>query len=98
MIDFSSDEIIGLCETLEENDERISGLREQIKVINADTKARIEEFAKANELNPSDVREGYKHYKKIHIEGDGVDDLYTVMAKIDEGLSNEITENEESDS
>lgn len=95
MIDFSSDEIIGLCESLEENDERISGLREQIKVINADTKARIEEFAKSNELNPSDVKEGYKHYKKIHIEGDGVDDLYSVMAKIDEGLSQELCENED---
>ena len=83
---------------MEENDERISGLKEQIKVINADSKARIEEFAKSNELKPADVKAGYKHYKKIHIEGEGVDDLYTIMGKIDEGLSEEIIENEESDS
>ena len=61
MIDFSSNEIIGLCESLEENDERISGLKEQIKVINADSKARIEEFAKSNELKPADVHSRLRH-------------------------------------
>ena len=58
MIAFDKDELIGLYESLADNDERISGINEQKKMINADSKARIDEFAKEKEVSPSSLKKG----------------------------------------
>lgn len=95
MIAFDKDELIGLYESLADNDERISGLSEQKKMINADSKARLEEFAKEKEVSASSLRKGYKHYKECIAEDSVDEDVYTLMAMVDESLTSGSSDNED---
>ena len=88
MIAFDKDELIGHYESLADNDERISGINEQKKMINADSKARIDEFAKEKEVSPSSLKKGYTHYKECIAEDSIDEDVYTLMAMVDESLTN----------
>lgn len=89
MIDFNSKELIGLYESIHDNEEKTSGLKEQIKMVGADSTEKFKSFAEANEAEVSDLKEGYKHYKRVHDNGETDDDLYTIMAKVDEALADE---------
>ena len=87
MIDFDAQELIGLYESIDDNEEKKSGLKEQIKMVDADSKEKYETFAKEKEADITNLKDGYKHYKKVHSDGEASDELYTIMAKVDEGLS-----------
>ena len=95
MITFDKDELIGLYESLADNDERISGINEQKKMINADSKEKIEEFAKEKEVSPSSLKKGYKHYKECIAEDSIDEDVYTLMAMVDESLTKGNDSNED---
>jgi hypothetical protein len=94
MTDFDSKELVGLYESIHDNEEKASGLKEQIKMVGADSTEKFKTFAEANEVEISDLKEGYKHYKRVHDNGESDDDLYTIMAKVDEALANETAESE----
>lgn len=94
MTNFSPAELVGLFSSIEENDERVSGLKEQIKVINKDSSERIKSFAEQMELEPSDVKDAYKYYKKVTASGDNGDDYFTLCSAVDTALAHEAEEAE----
>ena len=92
MTNFSPAELVGLFSSIEDNDERISGLKEQIKVINKDSAERIKSFAEQMELEPSDVKDAYKYYKKVVSSGEDGDDYFTLCSAVDTALAQEEAE------
>lgn len=87
----SKDDLIGLFNTLEKDEDKIDALNEQIKVIRNGPQginAEIKSFAKKYEADEQDVKEAYKYYKKRRDSGDGSDseDFFTLCVYIDEEL------------
>lgn len=87
----SKNDLIGLFNTLEKDEEKIDALNEQIKVIKNGPQginAEIKAFAKNFEANEKDVKEAYKYYKKRRDSGDSSDseDFFTLCVFIDEEL------------
>jgi len=87
----SKEDLIGLFNTLEKDEEKIDALNEQIKVIKNGPQginAEIKGFAKTFEANEKDVKEAYKYYKKKRDSGDtsDSDDFFTLCVFIDEEL------------
>lgn len=89
MTNFSPVELVSLFESIEDNDDKVSALKEQIKVINKDSSERIKSFAEQMELQPSDVKDAYKYYKKVTASGDTGDDYFTLCSAVDTALAHE---------
>lgn len=88
----SKNDLMGLFATLEQDEDKIDGLNEQIKVIKNGPQgmnAEIKAFAKNFEANEKDIKEAYKYYKKKRDSGDTSDseDFFTLCIFIDEELS-----------
>ena len=89
MIDFSTDELIGTFEKVEENDFKAGNLKSQVKMLNEDSNAVFKEFAKDKEVNVKFLKQGYKHWKEKKRGGKDdaeEDDLYTILALVDSAL------------
>ena len=59
----TTEELLGLFEALEQNDDKIDQLKEQIKVIKYDSKGQIKEFAKGKDVKPADLEGAWKYFK-----------------------------------
>ena len=80
--------IIGLFESIADNDEKISSQKGTIKMIQADSNEQFKEFAKENGISVKSLKQGYKYYKSKCEGTDEVsnDDFLTICAMIDLAL------------
>lgn len=89
----TKEQVIGEFEEVFENDKKIISLEEQIKVIKMDSKDRLTEFAKENEIKSVKfVTDNYKRWKAFKISGknpEDEDDFYTLMNFVDEAIAEE---------
>lgn len=88
MVTFEGAQLIGLFESMMDNEEKKEGLKYQIKMIDADSKEQLEGFAKDNDIKVATLKKGFKYYKETLKDDEIDDDLYTVMGIVDEELTN----------
>jgi|GEM_PF-3641589 len=65
MKSFETEELIGLFESIDVNEEKKKDLKSQTKMIGADSSQRIKDFAKEKEIKPKDIKNSYKRYLEI---------------------------------
>lgn len=84
-------ELVGLFESIIDNDEKIADKKSAIKMITADSAQQFKEFGKEKEVKPSDLKKAYKYYKEKKETGaDGSDDdFFTLCAMVDLALGEE---------
>jgi ATP-dependent Clp protease adapter protein ClpS len=94
----TKEQLIGEFEEVFENDKKIIALEEQIKVIKLDSKDRLTDFAKDNEIKSVKyVTDNYKRWKAFKLSGknpDEEEDFYTLMNFVDEAISEEASEDQ----
>ena len=94
----TKEQLIGEFEEVFENDKKIIALEEQIKVIKLDSKDRLTDFAKDNEIKSVKyVTDNYKRWKAFKLSGknpDEEEDFYTLMNFVDEVISEEASEDQ----
>lgn len=86
----TGNELIGLFESIEVNDEKVSDLKGQEKMLNADSTEQIKTSAKEWEVKPTDLKAAYKHWvkaKNAEDPNDADEDLYSLIAMIDTQLT-----------
>ena len=88
MQSFNIEEVIGVFEAVSDQEEKITDLKAQMKMIGADNAKRFEEFAKEKETKPANIKALYKHWKENK-------DLYTLMAMMDMYLDKQNSEDTE---
>lgn len=90
MVNCEAEELLGLFEALDDNQDKVDMHKETIKMINKDTSDQIKTFAEEKEMSPSDLKEAYKYYQKRCKKGEDVnDDFFTLCALIDIAAEND---------
>ena len=98
MQSFNIEEVIGVFEAVSDQEERITDLKAQMKMISADNAKRFEEFAKEKETKPANIKALYKHWKENKDKdaaSEENEDLYTLMAMMDMYLDKQNSEDTE---
>lgn len=98
MQNFNIEEAIGVFEAVADQEEKITDLKAQIKMIGADNAKRFEEFAKDKETKPANIKALYKHWKENKDKSaasEENEDLYTLMAMMDMYLDKQNAEDTE---
>lgn len=98
MQNFNIEEAIGVFEAVSDQEEKITDLKAQIKMIGADNAKRFEEFAKDKETKPANIKALYKHWKENKDKSTASEeneDLYTLMAMMDMYLDKQNAEDTE---
>lgn len=88
----TKDQLFGLFATIEKEEEKIDGLKEQIKVIKSGPQgieAEFKQFAKDYETSKENLKNAYKYYKEKEASGgsDDDEDYFTMCVMIDEELA-----------
>lgn len=99
MKSFNIEELIGTFEAVEEQDEKISDLNSQIKMLRDDNAQRFADFAKDKETKPKYIKSLYTHWREAKCQDKPTeenDDLYTLMAQLDMYLEKQ-NENDKED-
>lgn len=93
MTNVSAEELQGLFEALDDNEDKIDTHKETIKMIKADSSEQLKTFSADKEVSVSDLKDAYKYYRKRTKDGEAVnEDYFTLCAMIDN-----ISENEDSE-
>jgi septal ring factor EnvC (AmiA/AmiB activator) len=88
----TKEQLFGLFATIEKDEEKIDGLKEQIKVIKSGPsgiEAEFKQFAKDYETTKDSLKNAYKYYKeRENQKGSDADndDYFTMCVMIDEEL------------
>lgn len=91
----SSQEILGLFEALDDNEEKIDTHKETIKMIKADSTEQLKTFSQEKEVSVTDLKDAYKYYRKRVKDGEAVnEDYFTLCAMIDAATEDEEEENQ----
>lgn len=91
----SSQEILGLFEALDDNEDKIDTHKETIKMIKADSTEQLKTFSQDKEVSVTDLKDAYKYYRKRVKDGEAVnEDYFTLCAMIDAATENEEEENQ----
>ena len=86
----SSQEILGLFEALDDNEDKIDTHKETIKMIKADSAEQLKTFSQKKEVSVTDLKDAYKYYRKRVKDGEAVnEDYFTLCAMIDSATENE---------
>lgn len=86
----SSQEILGLFEALDDNEDKIDTHKETIKMIKADSTEQLKTFSQEKEVSVTDLKDAYKYYRKRVKDGEAVnEDYFTLCAMIDSATENE---------
>lgn len=91
----SSQEILGLFEALDDNEDKIDTHKETIKMIKADSTEQLKTFSQDKEVSVTDLKDAYKYYRKRVKDGEAVnEDYFTLCAMIDAATEDEEEENQ----
>lgn len=91
----SSQEILGLFEALDDNEDKIDTHKETIKMIRADSTEQLKTFSQDKEVSVTDLKDAYKYYRKRVKDGEAVnEDYFTLCAMIDAATEDEEEENQ----
>jgi siroheme synthase (precorrin-2 oxidase/ferrochelatase) len=91
----SSQEILGLFEALDDNEDKIDTHKETIKMIKADSTEQLKTFSQEKEVSVTDLKDAYKYYRKRVKDGEAVnEDYFTLCAMIDAATEDEEEENQ----
>ena len=80
----SGSELLGYCESVEENSKKVKSLRDQISAINADTTELTKITSTEFEVKPKDLKKVYKQY--VDMKSEGQEDYFTLVALLEEEL------------
>lgn len=96
MQNVTTTELVGLFEDVLINDEKVENQKSTIKMINADSKKKFDDFAKDKEMSVKDVKAAYKYYKQRKNSTDDKDseDFFTLVTLVDMAADNERRERE----
>lgn len=91
----SSQEILGLFEALDDNEDKIDTHKETIKMIKADSTEQLKTFSQDKEVSVTDLKDAYKYYRKRVKDGEAVnEDYFTLCAMIDAATEDEEEESQ----
>ena len=91
----NSQEILGLFEALDDNEDKIDTHKETIKMIKADSTEQLKTFSQDKEVSVTDLKDAYKYYRKRVKDGEAVnEDYFTLCAMIDAATEDEEEENQ----
>lgn len=84
----TKDQLFGLFESLDTDEEKIKGLKDQIEVIKSGIggmESQYKEFSKDYEVPVADLKKAYKYYKAKR-DGGSVEseDYYTICVMVDQ--------------
>jgi len=85
----TGEEILGFCEAVDENVEKMDVLKAQIKAITQDTDELTRTTAKDFEVKPKDLKKAYKQYRDMKSDGAEDSDFWTLVALLEEALDAE---------
>lgn len=95
MTNVSAEELQGLFEALDDNEDKIDTHKETIKMIKADSTEQIKTFSSEKEVSATDLKDAYKYYRKRTKDGEAVnEDYFTLCAMIDTISENNDEESE----
>lgn len=95
MQQFNAEELLGLFESIDDNNEKIDTHKETIKMINADSAEQFKTFASEKEMKVQDLKDAYKYYQKRHNDGEAAnEDYFTLCALIDTATDTDEDESE----
>jgi hypothetical protein len=95
MTEVNGNELLGLFESLEEQDVKVADLAGQMKMLKKDNVEKMKDFAKEKETKPKTIRKLYKDYIDAKNAGDQdevdqeSDDYFTLRALLDAAMQNE---------
>ena len=89
-IGITGNEILGYCLSMEENNKKITSLKEQIKVINADSSELTKITSRDFEVKPKDLKKAYKQY--LDMKKEGQEDYFSLVALLEEELEKSSSE------
>lgn len=98
MTDVNVNQVIGMFESVFEQEDKINALKGQIKMITADNNEQFKEFASSIETKPAQLKKAYKHWKEVQASDNPEqesDDFFTLAALIDIALQKEKDEEED---
>lgn len=79
-----TDELLGLFESIDDNNTKIDTHKETIKMLNADSAEQFKTFAEEKEIKLRDLKDAYKYYQRRHNDGEeSSDDFFTLCALVD---------------
>ena len=87
-IGISGEELIGYCETLDENKTKVDNLKEQIKAISEDSNEITKATASDFEVKPKDLKKVYKQYQDMK-NSDEETDFWELCAILEQALEDE---------
>lgn len=94
MVNTSKEEVLGLFEAIDDNNDKIDVHKETIKMLNTDSSEQLKQFAKEKEMQVQDLKDAYKYYRKRQKDGEAAtEDFFTLCALID--LATESDEEDE---
>lgn len=84
MVNVEKDELLGLFEAIDDNNDKINTHKETIKMLNTDSSEQFKTFAAEKEMKVQDLKDAYKYYQKRHKKGEEAnEDFFTLCALID---------------
>jgi len=85
----TGEEILGYCESVDENTVKVDALKSQIKAITQDTDELTRMTAKEFEVKPKDLKKAYKQYRDMKKDGAEDSDFWTLVALLEEALDSQ---------
>lgn len=97
MQNVTTEELVGLFESIILNDEKVEDHKGTIKMINADSAKLIKDFSTDKEVDAKDVKAAYKYYKQKQnsTKKSDSDAFFTLISLVDMAAENDAKKIEE---